>query len=88
MRHHNDGQLLLVVEATQKFQNVRGRFRIEVPRRFVGKKEARTGDQRSRYRRPLHFAPREFVRAVTQTMRQADKIEKLLRLANIRGAAA
>lgn len=57
VRHHNDGQLLFLVETSQKIENVCGRFRIEVPRRFVGKKETRTGDQRSSYRRALHFAP-------------------------------
>jgi hypothetical protein len=62
----------LLVDGVHEGDQVAGRLRIEIGRRFVGDHQGRVGDQGSRHGHALLLAARHAVRPVKADGRQAD----------------
>ena len=70
------GVSLLPVQGLQERENRLACLRIEVPGRFVSKKERWSGDDGPRHGGPLHLTPRELMRPMAHSLCQVQSLDR------------
>ena len=77
MRHDHYCLIIFVTQAEEQIVKLFLCPGVKISLRFIGKKDCRTVDQSTRYGYPLLLATRKFGRLVSQTLAQAEFIQKL-----------
>ena len=87
VRDHDDGLAVLPAQRPQQIENLVGGLAIEVAGRLVADQERRVGHQRAGDGDALLLAARELGRLVARAVREADDLQRRMRLGSRRSAA-
>ena len=75
MRDHHNGERLGAVEVAQKGHDLLAVAAVEVAGRLVGEQDARVIDEGAGNGGPLHFAARQLIWPMADSVRKTDAVE-------------